>query len=75
MFLARSLLSVVTFCSDRPPFKMAAVTKNRNFFNCPVVLEKKFVLHISHWVAMLTYVPRWWPSWDFQSVQKVATLG
>jgi hypothetical protein len=35
MFLARSLSSVVTFCSDRPPFKMAAVTKNRNFFNCP----------------------------------------
>jgi hypothetical protein len=32
MFLARSLSSV-TFCSDRPPFKMAAVTKNRNFFN------------------------------------------
>jgi hypothetical protein len=31
MFLARSLSSVVTFCSDRPPFKMAAVTKNRNF--------------------------------------------
>jgi hypothetical protein len=29
MFLARSLSSVVTFCSDRPPFKMAAVTKNR----------------------------------------------
>jgi hypothetical protein len=25
----------------------------------PVVLEKKFVLHISHGVAMLTYVPRW----------------
>jgi hypothetical protein len=32
MFLARSLSSVVTFCSDCPPFKMAAVTKNRNFF-------------------------------------------
>jgi hypothetical protein len=31
----------------------------------PVVLEKKFVLHISHSVAMLTYVPRWWPSWIF----------
>jgi hypothetical protein len=30
----------------------------------PVVLEKKFVLHISHWVAMLTYVPHWWPSWN-----------
>jgi hypothetical protein len=28
MFLARSLSSVVSFCSDRPPFKMAAVTKN-----------------------------------------------
>jgi hypothetical protein len=27
----------------------------------PVVLEKKFALHISHWVAMLTYVPHWWP--------------
>jgi hypothetical protein len=24
----------------------------------PVVLEKKFVLHISHRVAILTYVPR-----------------
>jgi hypothetical protein len=22
----------------RPPFKMAAVTKNRNFFNCPFLL-------------------------------------
>jgi hypothetical protein len=22
----------------RPPFKMAAVTKNRNFFNCPLLL-------------------------------------
>jgi hypothetical protein len=38
MFLARSLSSVVTFCSDRPPFKMAAVTKNINFFNCPLLL-------------------------------------
>jgi hypothetical protein len=38
MFLARSLSSVVTFCSNRPPFKMAAVTKNRNFFNCPLLL-------------------------------------
>jgi hypothetical protein len=27
MFLAKSLSSVVTFCSDRPLFKMAAVTK------------------------------------------------
>jgi hypothetical protein len=31
MFLARFLSSVVTFCSDRPPFKMADVTKNRNY--------------------------------------------
>jgi hypothetical protein len=31
----------------------------------PVVLEKKFVLHISHRVAMLNYVPHWWPSWIF----------
>ena len=38
MFLARSFSSVVTFCSDRPPFKMAAVTKNINFFNCPLLL-------------------------------------
>jgi hypothetical protein len=38
MFLARFLSGVVTFCSDRPPFKMAAVTKNRNFFNCPLLL-------------------------------------
>ena len=29
------------------------------------VLEKKFVLHISHRVAMLNYVPRWRPSWVF----------
>jgi hypothetical protein len=41
MFLAKSLSSVVTFCSDRPPFKMAAVTKNRNFFNCPLLLKYK----------------------------------
>jgi hypothetical protein len=33
----------------------------------PVVLEKKFVLHISHRVAMLNYVPRWWPSKIFFS--------
>jgi hypothetical protein len=38
MFFARSLSSGVTFCSDRPPFKMVAVTKNRNFFNCPLLL-------------------------------------
>ena len=25
----------------RPPFKMAAVTKNRNFFNCPLLLYYK----------------------------------
>jgi hypothetical protein len=32
MFLARSLSSVVTFCSDRHPFKMAAVpTFDLNF--------------------------------------------
>jgi hypothetical protein len=37
MFLARSLSSAVTFCSDRPPFKMAVVTRNRNFFNCPLL--------------------------------------
>jgi hypothetical protein len=30
-----------------------------------VVLEKKFVLHISHKVAMLNYFPRWRPSWMF----------
>jgi hypothetical protein len=36
----------------------------------PVVLEKKFVLHISHWVAMLTYVPCWWPSWIFNRSKK-----
>jgi hypothetical protein len=38
MFLARSLSIVVTFCSNRPPFNMAAVIKNRNFFNCPLLL-------------------------------------
>jgi hypothetical protein len=26
---------------SRPPFKMAAVTKNRNFFNCPLLLYYK----------------------------------
>ena len=31
----------------------------------PVVLEKKLVLHISHRLAMLNYVPRWRPSWIF----------
>jgi hypothetical protein len=36
----------------------------------PVVLEKKFVLHISHRVAMLNYVPRWWPSWIQTSSQE-----
>ena len=25
----------------RPPFKMAAVIKNRNFFNCPLLLYYK----------------------------------
>jgi hypothetical protein len=30
----------------------------------PMVLEKKFVLHISHRVAMLNYVPRiGFPTW------------
>jgi hypothetical protein len=38
----------------------------------PVVLENKFVLHISHRVAMLNYFLR---ILDFQSVQKVTTLG
>jgi hypothetical protein len=36
----------------------------------PVVLEKKFVLHISHRVAMLNYVPHWWPSWIFNRSKK-----
>jgi hypothetical protein len=27
--------------SQNPPFKMAAVTKNRNFFNCPLLLYYK----------------------------------
>ena len=31
MFLARSL----SVCSDCPPFKMAAVTRNRNFLQAP----------------------------------------
>jgi hypothetical protein len=34
MFLARSLSSVVTFCSDRPPFKMATKVKMSSNFNC-----------------------------------------
>jgi hypothetical protein len=28
----------VIFYQNMPPFKMAAVTKNRNFFNCPLLL-------------------------------------
>jgi hypothetical protein len=38
MFLAVFLSSVVTFCSDCPTFKMAAVTKDNNAFNCPLLL-------------------------------------
>jgi hypothetical protein len=38
MFLAKFLSGVITFCSDRPPFKMAAVTENRNVLNCPLLL-------------------------------------
>jgi hypothetical protein len=29
------------FRQHRPPFKMAIVTKNRNFFNCPLLLWYK----------------------------------
>jgi hypothetical protein len=32
-----------------PPFKMAAVTKNRNFFNCPLLLYYK-----SKWAQIVT---------------------
>jgi hypothetical protein len=32
-----------------PPFKMAAVTKNRNFFNCPLLLYYK-----SKWTQIFT---------------------
>jgi hypothetical protein len=41
----------------------------------PVVLEKKFVLHISHRVAILNYVPPQVAILDFESVKKVTTLG
>jgi hypothetical protein len=41
MFLARSLSSVATDSSDRPPFKMAAVTINRNFFKWSKLLYFK----------------------------------
>jgi hypothetical protein len=40
----------------------------------PVVLEK-FVLHISHRVTMLNYVPLLVAILDFQLVQKATTLG
>jgi hypothetical protein len=40
----------------------------------PVVLEKKFVLHISLRVAMLNYVLRWWPSWIFNRSKKEQQL-
>jgi hypothetical protein len=29
------------FLQPCPPFKMAVVTKNRNFFNCPLLLYYK----------------------------------
>jgi hypothetical protein len=41
----------------------------------PVVLEKKFVLHISHRVAKFKLCPSLVAILDFQSVQKVTTLG
>jgi hypothetical protein len=35
----QSLVEIGSVVSQpRPPFKMAAVTKNRNFFNCPLLL-------------------------------------
>jgi hypothetical protein len=34
---------------SRSPFKMAAITKNRNFFNCPLLLYYK-----SKWAQILT---------------------
>jgi hypothetical protein len=38
MFLARSLSSVVAFCSDRPPFKMAAsFSLQRRRFKCDLL--------------------------------------
>jgi hypothetical protein len=32
---------VLNYSLPRPPLKMAAVTKNRNFFNCPLLLYFK----------------------------------
>ena len=34
---------------SRPPFKMDAITKNRNFFNCPLLLYYK-----SKWAQVIT---------------------
>ena len=39
----------------RPPFKMAAVTKNRNFFNCPLLLYYK-----SKWAQIVTAATLQW---------------
>jgi hypothetical protein len=53
-----SLSSVVTFCSDRPPFKMAAVTKDINFFNCPLLLKLSSNFNCSYIArSSLTYIP------------------
>jgi hypothetical protein len=38
-----------------PPFKMAAVTKNRNFFNCPLLLYYK-----SKWAQIVTAATLQW---------------
>jgi hypothetical protein len=32
----------------RPPFKMAAVTKNRNFFNCPIYCSYMEMSSLTH---------------------------
>jgi hypothetical protein len=55
MFLARSLSSVVTFCSDRPPFKMAAVTKYRIFFQLSKMSSNFNCSYIT--MSSLTYIP------------------
>ena len=37
---------------SRPPFKMAAVTKNRNVFNCPfcfIMIKRAQILIVATW--------------------------
>ena len=41
----------------RPPFKMAAVTKNRNFFNCPLLLYYPLANEVAKAYSNATVLP------------------